>query len=329
MTGTQATEAREPGGRFRDSGSLRCWLAVVSCGVLGGLGVWAWWTSDSLVSGSSLLWGGLVALAGFGPWMGSLFLERRLRASWRGRQEGRHRVPTRLRHATLEDLRRGEGSAMHGLAHELRTPLNALRGFSSLLAAEMEGPLPAEVREVAEAMDGAARRLETLVEEVIELVEGRADQIPVRRVPVEVARLLRRVIRETSPLAPEGVLLRVDATDDALCVWADAARLLQVLVNLTVNALQCVEEGDVTLAARRRGEEVEIVVGDRGPGISDLDRLVRPFERGEGSGGEGLGLAIVRHLVMRQGGKLLLAPRRGGGNEWRVVLPAAPREVLT
>ncbi len=296
------------------------WVAV---GTLCLVGAAPWETMPR-----ALLLGGGLALAWTASWWSSHWLERRMRDAWVG-EAGTGGEPSRRprvrQPSALETLGRKTDEGP-GLAHELRTPLNALRGFSALLLSGVDGPLPPDVREQVEAMDAAACRLEGLVEEVVGLVEGKAEEIPVRCAPVDVMRVLRRVVREAAPLVPSGVTLRLEPGEPSLMARADADRLLQVLVNLTVNALQVTEKGQVDLAARRRRGEVEIVVRDRGPGLGDLRWAFRPFTRGSRSTGDGLGLAIVDHLVRRQGGRLRVVRRQGGGSEWRVLLAEARKE---
>ena len=87
----------------------------------------------------------------------------------------------------------------------------------------------------------------------------------------------------------------------------------------------------IEIVVQSRGERLQIDVRDRGPGIAshDVDRLRRPFSRGEsartGGAGSGLGLAIVERLLLRAGGQLKLLPRESGGLIARMDLPRAKR----
>ena len=215
------------------------------------------------------------------------------------------------------------------LGHLLRTPVNAMLGFSTLLGEEVDGPLDPEQRQAVEAMVGAAERLADLLGDVLELCEGREATIPVGCRAVEVERVLGAAVRELRGLAPDGVTVRLEPPSERLVARADPRRLLQVLVNLGANALAAEGTGEVLLSARadEAGKRVVLSVADDGPGIAEPERLLRPFERGEGGGeGFGLGLAVVRHLVDRQGGRLRVDRDRPRGTCWCIELPVDERD---
>jgi two-component system phosphate regulon sensor histidine kinase PhoR len=112
-------------------------------------------------------------------------------------------------------------------------------------------------------------------------------------------------------------------------VYGDPGKLHDVLRNLLENASNySPPSGTIDVTARRAGDEVEIAVADRGPGIpaADLSRIFERFYRVDRSrtrdpGGTGLGLSIVRHLVELHGGRVSAANRPGGGAVMTVALP--------
>ena len=117
---------------------------------------------------------------------------------------------------------------------------------------------------------------------------------------------------------------------DAGTVRADPAKLHDVLRNLVANAsAYSPEDGTITVATRREGDELAIDVLDSGPGIPDEDRL-RVFERfyrvdksrARDPGGTGLGLSIVKHLVELHGGRVSVTNRAEGGACFTVTLKA-------
>ncbi|RPI66022.1 MAG: two-component sensor histidine kinase, partial [Geobacteraceae bacterium] len=132
--------------------------------------------------------------------------------------------------------------------------------------------------------------------------------------------------------AEKGVSLKIDLSPDLPEIWADSDRLNQVLFNLVGNALQYTPEGgQVTITARRQGDEVQVSVQDTGIGIAAehlpyvFDRFYRAdSSRSRGSGGSGIGLTIARHLVIAHGGRIWAdSPGLGKGSTFSFMLPVA------
>jgi signal transduction histidine kinase len=125
--------------------------------------------------------------------------------------------------------------------------------------------------------------------------------------------------------------LRIDPPAEPLDVIANANEMKQVLLNLTVNALEAVEPGTgrVVIAGRRDGGSVEICVTDNGRGIdpAKLDRVFEPFftdKRGAGAPGTGLGLSITHAIVRQHGGRVTAhSDGPGRGSRFTVRLPSA------
>jgi signal transduction histidine kinase len=112
-------------------------------------------------------------------------------------------------------------------------------------------------------------------------------------------------------------------------LW-DRTKLEQVVSNLVSNAIRYGGAGSIDVAVRAAGGEVRVAVRDRGRGIAPEDqaRIFRRFERGgnaEGSGGLGLGLFVVRHIVEAHGGRIEVESELGAGSVFTVVLPVRPQ----
>jgi signal transduction histidine kinase len=105
-------------------------------------------------------------------------------------------------------------------------------------------------------------------------------------------------------------------------------QLGQVVLNLLVNGLQAISEhGQVRVAARSLGDELEVVVSDDGDGMSEETkaRLFEPFFTTKTRHGLGIGLSVVRDIVTAQGGTIEVKSALGSGSEFRIVLPRQPR----
>ena len=196
------------------------------------------------------------------------------------------------------------------VSHELRTPLTAIKGSMEGL---MDGVLPA-ANETYRQIHAEADRLNRLVDDLQELsrVEARAYELDIR--PVEVSSLVRTVTKRLSPQAEsKRITLDLELAPDLPHVLADEDRAVQVLTNLTGNALQYTPEGGrITITAKRIGGEVQIAVRDTGTGIppEHLSQIFDRFYRVDKSrsrqsgGGSGIGLTIARALVEAHGGRI-------------------------
>jgi histidine kinase len=216
------------------------------------------------------------------------------------------------------------------VSHELRTPLTAIKGSMEGL---MDGVLPA-ANETYQQIHAEADRLNRLVDDLQELsrVEARAYELDIR--PVEVSSLVRTVTKRLSPQAEsKRITLDLELAPDLPHVLADEDRAVQVLTNLTGNALQYTPEGGrITITAKRIGGEVQIAVRDTGISIppEHLSRIFDRFYRVDKSrsrqsgGGSGIGLTIARALVEAHAGHIWAESAGDGqGSTFIFTLPIA------
>lgn len=228
--------------------------------------------------------------------------------------------------ARLAESLRQIGELAAGVAHELRNSLATLKGYLSLIE-RGDGTPPAEyVAEMRHESDHLQRVLEDFL--------SFARPGTVRLEAVDLRRVLARAAADPA-LAGAEVRLRVDAPEGAegLPLSGDPQLLERAFRNLLQNAVEAgrqaaagprgQEAAVVEVAARADGEELEVTVADRGPGVPPAvrERLFQPFASGRADG-VGLGLALARRIVVLHGGRLALEDRPGGGTVARVSLPA-------
>jgi signal transduction histidine kinase len=218
-----------------------------------------------------------------------------------------------------EELRVGFTAAV---SHELRTPLARL--LSLLDSASLPGAdrddLLAQAREEVQEMS-------ELVDEILFLSELE-DQRLESRGRTRLAPLVAQVLSDLRNAAEiSDVELRSDVAPDFELPLR--RRLAEALVeNLAENAVRHAGPGAVfTLAARHRGDHLEVLGADTGRGVArtDLPRLFERFYRGDrarASRGSGLGLAIVKHIVVAAGGSVEALPNDGRGLAIRCIFPA-------
>ncbi|MGB2753857.1 MAG: ATP-binding protein, partial [Phycisphaerae bacterium] len=218
-------------------------------------------------------------------------------------------------------------------SHELRTPLMAMQGALSLLA---EGEAKQETGETQEFIALCYRntnRLITLVEELLDLGNLDSGRVHMRPRTMRLAEVVGDVVQSLRVMAQERALeLTADVPAD-LVVWADADRTAQVLTNLVSNGLKFTREGGVHVTACEAGAFLEIAVADTGVGIPVevqpiiFDRFIQvhaPATRN--ASGVGLGLAIAKMLVERQGGEISVESTPGRGSTFHFTLPRRPAE---
>ena len=229
--------------------------------------------------------------------------------------------------AKLERLVDAQRAFVADASHQLRTPLAALR----LRLEVLQGDIPDGAREDVEGALAEVHRLSRLVNGLLEL--ARSEQRPSTPVPVDVGTVLLDRHATWAPLAEErGVTLAIDAPE-VVVASATPGNLEQVLDNLIANAVDVSPTGGVvTLCAAAAGEWVAVHVVDQGPGMSP-ERRATAFDRfwhgsadsGSRIGGFGIGLAIVRQLVVADGGEVELLEAPGGGLDACVRLRPARR----
>lgn len=216
-------------------------------------------------------------------------------------------------------------------SHELRTPLTAIRGFAETL---LDGALTDErtaKRFVGNIVENA-KRLQSLVDDLLELSRAESPDSAVELVEVDVAHVAALVLQGVEGRAADKrQQLVLEGAGEVILAQGDSRALDQVLLNLVDNAIKYTPEGGrITVRIAQRGEEVVIEVADNGPGIprAHQDRIFERFYRvdkgrSRAQGGTGLGLAIVRHLVQRMKGRISVESQVGEGSTFRVTLAAA------
>jgi signal transduction histidine kinase len=232
---------------------------------------------------------------------------------------------------TQESLIRSEkmasvGQLAAGVAHEIGNPLSALTGYLQMV----DDPDLGEERrtEMVERMRGQVDRMQTIIQDLLDYSRDESDR-EIVAVPLGPC-----VSEAVDLLAPQpsarSVDIEVDLPDDLPKVRANRDELVQVLVNLLMNAADAIAEadetqgqpdGNVEMSAREEGESVVLVVADDGPGIPEEERqrIFDPFYTTKDPGeGTGLGLAIALRIMDRFGGELTVESEAGEGAVFRL-----------
>ena len=216
------------------------------------------------------------------------------------------------------------GQMMAGAAHELNNPLTAILGVSDLLR---ERATDDSSRRQIDLIHQQARRAATIVQNLLAfsrpVARGRTtlrlEEIVKEAVSIERVNLEKRNIKVT-----------VTAPDGPLPVDGDRKLLLQVFLNIIVNAEQSIsparEQGNLSVSFSREGERIRVAFADDGPGIPAdiIGKVFDPFfTTKRPGGGSGLGLTISLAVIKEHGGTIAVDSRQGEGAVVRVMLPAA------
>jgi two-component system phosphate regulon sensor histidine kinase PhoR len=211
-------------------------------------------------------------------------------------------------------------------SHELRTPLAALSGFIDTLQGPAKEDAKARERFLS-IMHAQATRMARLIDDLLSLsrVELSAHVRP--DTSIDIVPIIRQVADGLEPLARERqVLVEIDLPEKQVAIAGDREELLRLFENLIENALKYGASGGkviVSLSAASSGEgapEIRVMVRDFGPGIAPehLPRLTERFYRvdvgdSRSQGGTGLGLSLVKHILNRHRGRLLIesVPKHG------------------
>lgn len=211
-------------------------------------------------------------------------------------------------------------------AHELKTPLAIIRSYLETVTTDLAEGLSEEQMSFLTAAAAGAQRLQHLVEDLLDLAAADSGHMPVDLGPTCLAKVTAGVCDELAALA-RSAGVSMDRRDLApVEVRADPERLAQVVRNLLENAVKFSSAGGVVrLATQVAGDRGVLTVADQGCGIAPelLPRIFDPFFRGRGgrSNGAGLGLAIVRRILLAMGGKVSVDSTLGVGSRFTVELP--------
>ena len=214
------------------------------------------------------------------------------------------------------------------IVHELNSPLTTVIGFQEMLLAGDAGRLDDEQTRMLAVANRNARRLRSLVADLLLLSRVESGRFQLQIGPIDVLELLAKAL-EDMRLAAQDRGLKIRAEIDVLPVFnGDSERLLQLIENLLGNAIKYTDVGQVTLTAKVEKGELQIAVADSGIGIpkDEFDSLFERFYRASnideyGAPGTGLGLAICQIIAAAHSGRIDVVSELGKGSVFTLRLP--------
>jgi two-component system, OmpR family, phosphate regulon sensor histidine kinase PhoR len=219
-------------------------------------------------------------------------------------------------------------------SHELRTPLSTILGFIETLGDEKAGGDPATRARFLGVMEGEARRMQGLIDDLISLSRIEAEKYELPTSTINFGALIKSVAGEfLNDQGRKREDINVSIESDLPPIAGDRAQLRQLVHNLLENAVKyggSTAPVEVALKLKPRGQ-IELSVADRGEGVAPehIPRLTERFYRvdpgrSRAGGGTGLGLSIVKHIVERHRGRLSISSVVGFGTTVSVIMGHVP-----
>lgn len=221
-------------------------------------------------------------------------------------------------------------------SHELRTPLNGIINLTNTVLEQSRDGVQETHREDLQMVVDAARRLDRLVNDILDISGIQSGGLKLHRGVIEIKPIVEASIRIVSQLNNGKQIEFVNQVPDSLPpVWADEERVYQIFYNLIGNALKFTASGSIAIGAEAMQEQVEIWVEDTGKGIprDQLEEVFKPFYQSDSSetrevGGVGLGLPITKMLIELHGGAIRVTSAEGQGSRFFFTLPAGSEDVV-
>lgn len=211
------------------------------------------------------------------------------------------------------------------MSHEIRTPLNAIEGFSRVIA---ETDSQEDRLKFYEIIESNNNRLQSLVNEILDLSRVESGEIVVKTAPTDLNELCTSVKNIFKFRCPDSVKLEFEESTLSVVMNTDANRLTQVFSNLISNALKHTSVGKIAYGYKilNEGTMIEFFVEDTGAGIKqeDIEHIFETYVSRDAEttkNGYGLGLPLCKIIVEKLGGKISVESEVGKGTIFRFSMP--------
>jgi len=235
-----------------------------------------------------------------------------------------------VQHAYATADRSSKTDFLANMSHELRTPLNAILGFGRVLERSAELLPERQQRYVTYIVESGEHMLQ-LVNDLLDL--RISDERALQLEPVDLLPVVHEVTEALAEIAQQkGIRLSSSVLAPLPLVLGERRSVLQVLINLLSNAIKFTPTGgEITVSATERDATVVLAVQDSGVGIAphEQPQLFTYFEQvgakhGLGMKGSGIGLALTRSLMLKQGGSIAVHSVAGQGSTFEAAFQVAP-----
>lgn len=234
----------------------------------------------------------------------------------------------------LEATRQAKSDLLSLMSHDLRTPLNIIIGFSELMSDEVPGNINREQRQCLNDILTSGKQMLSLIEDYLDLSKMESGKIEFNPKDTAITRMLASLYNILMAIvARKKQSLDVRVAEGLPWVYADEARIRQVIINLVSNAAKFTPEGgNIKIEAKMNRGGCQVSVEDNGIGMrkEEQDRIFDAFYKVIDSGikqedGTGLGLTICKQIVEQHGGQIWVESEYGKGSRFSFTLPFAHR----
>ena len=235
------------------------------------------------------------------------------------------------KHQELENLK---SRFFANLSHEFRTPLMLIKGPVEQLIDKLakDNPDPDEMNEQLKMISNNSTRLQSLIDQLLELSQLEASSIPIKAKQENIINILQGLVSSFDSIAPHrNIRLSFHKSEDSIIAWVDRDKLEKIINNLLSNAFKFTPNGGeiaVMIINNKEKEVAEIKISDTGIGIPDdqLDKIFDRFYQVDDSsqrsfGGSGIGLALVKELVELHKWKIAVKSIVYKGTEFTMSIP--------
>ncbi len=237
-----------------------------------------------------------------------------------------------------EVANRAKSDFLANMSHELRTPLNSILGFSDMLHEQAYGELNEKQLRVTGNISKSGKHLQNLINNLLDISKVEAGKMELDYKNFDLATKLNMVRYLLSPISDrKNIKIEIEIDTKLTSIYADEDKFAQIMYNLVDNAIKfSFENSIVIIGARKKGEMVEISVKDTGIGIKvkDQKKLFKPFSQIDNFSskkyqGTGLGLSLVKQIVLLHGGYVWFRSKKGEGSTFAFTIPIQNNEGIS
>jgi len=220
----------------------------------------------------------------------------------------------------------------HVMSHELKTPVASINTFVQVMLDGATGPLNEKQQEYLNYIAQSCNQLRVYIDSLFEMSRLDTGKIKLTKKPEKIDELFKKVFMETlASASKKNITIDFKIEDQLPLADLDEIRILQVLINLVMNAICFTKEGGKIFLAAEKDHDanfIRVSVQDNGPGIPHAEyekiftRLYQTAKKNDSCGGLGLGLSIAKGFVDLHGGKIWVESELGVGSKFIFTVPA-------